>query len=132
MKPFFILCAISCFIAVFRLPIEYYTFLRIFISIGALIVIYNALRFKHYYVSILFLGILTLFNPIFPIYLYKKSIWIPLDVITGVLFLLLDFIEKTKQKKEEKKGQEKTQVQQTLPKMNTRDIIINPKKTKQD
>ncbi|WP_423772990.1 DUF6804 family protein, partial [Agrobacterium tumefaciens] len=40
MKPFLTLCAICCFIAVFRLPIEYYTILRILISIGALLVLY--------------------------------------------------------------------------------------------
>ncbi|WP_317127613.1 DUF6804 family protein [Chryseobacterium sp. CH1] len=102
MKPFLTFCALCCFIGIFRLPIEYYTFLRILISIGALLVLYDTLSFKQHYFSIIFLIILILFNPVFPIYLYRKSIWIPIDTITGVLFLLINFIERKEQKRKKK------------------------------
>ncbi|MCP1301631.1 hypothetical protein NK356_20865 [Chryseobacterium sp. S0630] len=133
MKPFLTFCALCCFIGIFRLPIEYYTFLRILISIGALLVLYNTLSFKQHYFSIIFLIILILFNPVFPIYLYRKSIWIPIDTITGVLFLLINFIERKEQKKEEKITEEATEPsipihQRTV----SRDRIINPKKPKEE
>lgn len=133
MKPFLTFCALCCFIGIFRLPIEYYTFLRILISIGALMVLYNTLSFKQHYFSIIFLIILILFNPVFPIYLYRKSIWIPIDAITGILFLLINFIERKEQKKEEEITEETTETsipihQRTV----SRDRIINPKKPKEE
>lgn len=131
MKPFLIFCAISCFVGIFRLPIEYYTFLRILVFIGASIVIYNFLSSKQYYFSIIFLVILILFNPFLPIYLYQKSLWIPIDTITGILFLLIAFAEKLEQKKEEEIIEESSE-SSTQPKAYLRDKIINPKKPKED
>lgn len=133
MKPFFTLCAICCFVAVFRLPIEYYTILRILISMGALLVLYNAVRFKQYYFSLIFLFILILFNPVFPIYLYRKSIWIPMDIITGILFLLIAFVEKPEEKKEEiTETPKETAAYPTHQRFHSRDVIINPKKPKEN
>lgn len=132
MKPFLTFCALCCFIGIFRLPIEYYTFLRILISIGALLVLYNTLSSKQHYFSIIFLVILILFNPVFPIYLYRKNIWIPIDIITGILFLLISFVERKEQKKEEEITEETSEPsipihQRTV----SRDRIINPGKTKE-
>ncbi|MCA6067243.1 hypothetical protein JI747_008655 [Chryseobacterium sp. RG1] len=133
MKPFLTFCALCCFIGIFRLPIEYYTFLRILISIGALLVLYNTISFRQHYFSIIFLVILILFNPVFPIYLYRKSVWIPLDIITGILFLLINFIERSEQKKEEEITEETSE---HLPSIHqrtvSRDRIINPKKPKEE
>jgi len=132
MKPFLTFCALCCFIGIFRLPIEYYTFLRILISIGALLVLYNTLSSKQHYFSIIFLVILILFNPVFPIYLYRKNIWIPIDIITGILFLLISFVERKEQKKEEEITEETSEPsipihQRTV----SRDRIINSGKTKE-
>ncbi|CAI8858616.1 DUF6804 family protein [Chryseobacterium sp. IT-36CA2] len=133
MKPFLTFCALCCFIGIFRLPIEYYTFLRILISIGALLVLYNTLSFKQHYFSIIFLIILILFNPVFPIYLYRKSIWIPIDTITGILFLLINFIERKGQKKEEETTEETTEPSMPIHQRTvSRDRIINPRKTKEE
>jgi len=131
MKPFLTFCAICCFIGIFRFPIEYYTFLRILVSIGALLVLYNTISFKQHYFSIIFLVILIIFNPIFPIYLYRKSIWLPIDTITGILFLLITFIDKLEQKKEEETTEEPSEhsIHQRAP---SRDRIINPKKPKEE
>ncbi|WP_429831995.1 DUF6804 family protein [Chryseobacterium capnotolerans] len=109
MKPFLTFCALCCFIGIFRLPIEYYTFLRILVSLGALLVLYNTLSSRQHYFSIIFLVILILFNPVFPIYLYRKSIWIPIDTITGALFLLINFIERKEHTKKKKKLPKKPQ-----------------------
>jgi hypothetical protein len=133
MKPFLTFCALCCFIGIFRLPIEYYTFLRILVSIGALLVLYNSLSFKQYYFSIIFLVILILFNPIFPIYLYRKSVWIPIDTVTGILFLLINFIEKLEPKKEEEITEETSEHSTPIHQRTaSRDRIINPKKPKED
>ncbi|MFS4431610.1 DUF6804 family protein [Chryseobacterium sp. S90] len=133
MKQFLTFCALCCFIGIFRLPIEYYTFLRIIISIGALLVLYNTLSSKQRYFSILFIIILILFNPVFPFYLYRKSIWIPIDIITGILFLLITFIERKEQKKEEEITEETTEPSSPIHQRTvSRDRIINPKKTKEE
>lgn len=131
MKPFLTFCAICCFVGIFRLPVEYYTFLRILISIGALIVLYHVLISKQYYFTIIFLVILILFNPVFPIYLYRKNLWIPIDVITGILFLLINFIDKPEQKKDDEITEETSEFP-SRTRSPMRDRIINPKKTKDD
>ncbi|MPT30703.1 MAG: hypothetical protein E2600_03355 [Chryseobacterium sp.] len=131
MKPFLSLCAICCFIGIFKLPIEYYTFLRTLVSVGALIILYNTLSFRQHYFSIIFLIILILFNPVFPVYLYRKSLWIPIDTITGILFLLITFLEKQEQKEEDKIIEE-TSEYPTYQSSLSRDKIINPKKPKEE
>lgn len=133
LKVFLTFCALCCFIAIFRFPIEYYTFLRILVSIGALLVLYNTLSSKQHYFSIIFLIILILFNPVFPIYLYRKGIWMPLDIITGILFLLINFIENKEQKKEEEVTEETSQPSAPIHQRTvSRDRIINPKKPKEE
>ena len=62
------------------LPIEYYDFLRIFVSIMATL---NLFRGGTY----LFIPILVLFNPILPIYLYSKILWVIIDILSGIVFL---------------------------------------------
>lgn len=131
MKPFLTFCAICCFVGIFKLPIEYYTFLRVLVSAGALVVIYNALVFKTQYWSTIFIIILILFNPVFPIYLYRKNIWIPIDTITGILFLLIGFVEKLESKKEEEATEEISEHSKQT-RSPSRDIIINPKTTKEE
>lgn len=133
MKPFLTFCAICCFVGIFRLPIEYYTFLRILVSIGALLVLYNTLSFRQHYFSIIFLVILILFNPVFPIYLYRKSLWIPIDTITGILFLLINFIEITEPKKDEEIIEETSEPSIPIHRRAvSRDRIINPKQPKEE
>lgn len=96
------ICAIACFVGVLKLPIVYYTFLRTFVSLGAILFIYGWLRYKNYPLAIIFILVLILFNPLFPFYLHRKSIWIPLDIIAGLLFLLMGFYRKKEHLKEEK------------------------------
>ncbi len=97
MKILFTFCALCCFIAILPLPLFYYTLLRIIVFIASGIVVYYFGRQKEFHWVIVFGIILILFNPIFPIHLYLKSIWIPIDIVTGILFLFLVVI-KRKQK----------------------------------
>ena len=93
-KTFFTFCALCCFIAVLPLPLLYYTFLRIIVFIASGIVVYYFGKQKEFNWVFIFGMILILFNPIIPIHFYLKSIWIPIDIITGILFLLLIFIRR--------------------------------------
>ncbi|PUB29560.1 hypothetical protein C8J95_106215 [Elizabethkingia sp. YR214] len=126
MKFFFLLCALCCFIAVLRLPIDYYTFLRIVIFIGAGVALYHLFRNKIYYWTAVFGFILILFNPIFPVYLHRKSLWVPLDIITGILFLCLNFIKKKPEEEKEVLSLSEE------PVTHTRDRIMNPQTLKQN
>ena len=93
-KTFFTFCALCCFAAVFPLPIFYYTFLRVVVFIAAAITVYHFERQKEFKWIVIFGTVLILFNPIIPIHFYLKSIWIPIDIMTGILFLFLIFIRK--------------------------------------
>ena len=70
--------AIMLFLGALPLPIEYYDILRLAVSIGAIINI-----FKERYV---YIPVLVLFNPIMPVYLYDKAMWVIIDIISGMLF----------------------------------------------
>jgi len=123
MKQFFTICSIACFISILKLPIEYYTFLRAIVTLGAIVLIYNFYKQKTYLLAVVFIIVLVLFNPIIPIYLQRKSVWIPLDVIVGILFLTISFLKKKELKKEE-------QHQDVLsaPKTYSRDRIASTKR----
>lgn len=121
MKALFIFCAICCFIAILDLPIGYYTFLRVSVFLGAVLAIYNCLKEKDRQLATAFIVILFLFNPVFPIYLYKRTIWFPIDLAVGLLFLWMVFGKK-------KRHQHKAQEQQVEQKVYIRDRIIVSKK----
>lgn len=103
-KPVSIICASLLFLAVLKMPIGYYTLLRVVVFIGALLTILSL--YDKIIWAIIFTAIAILFNPIIPVYLYLKAYWIPLDIITGILFLLILFFEKPKKGKQkiEEKG----------------------------
>jgi membrane-bound ClpP family serine protease len=92
-----VFCALLLFLAVFRAPREYYWPLRIVVFVGALLVIVK--NKKHLHWILLFGVIAILFNPIFPIYLYKKLNWVPLDILTGILFLIEAILNRPKKVK---------------------------------
>lgn len=90
-----IICALLLFIAVMKMPIEYYTVLRVVVFIGALLVI---LSLSSKIIWVIIFGVIAfLFNPIIPVYLYLKSYWIPVDIIAGILFLSMLFFDKPKE-----------------------------------
>lgn len=79
-------CVLFLFIALFKAPREYYWILRAVVFIGALLVIIK--NSNNYFWMFLFGLVAILFNPVFPIFLYKKLYWMPLDILTGILFLV--------------------------------------------
>ena len=88
MKIIYLLCAILALIACFNMPMGYYTFLRIALTLGALMVLYSEVQKDVNLLGISFIAIAILFNPIFPVYLYQKSLWIAIDIVTAILFLV--------------------------------------------
>jgi len=119
-KALFTFCALCCFAAVLPLQISYYTFLRIIVFIAAAITVYHFVRQKEYKWVVVFGIVLILFNPIIPVHFYLKSIWIPIDIVTGILFLLLIFIRI----KVKEIPQESIQETSTQRKTYSRDRII--------
>ncbi|UZO81536.1 hypothetical protein NBT05_03450 [Aquimarina sp. ERC-38] len=85
-------CALLLFIAVLPNPLKYYGWLRGIVSLGAILVMIK--NFTVGYWVILFGLILILFNPVWPIHFYMKLPWVPIDIVTGILFLVEIFIKK--------------------------------------
>lgn len=80
-------CAALLFLALVRLPIGYYTFLRISVTIGALLLLYQNWQGSGMNVWVILFGaVAILFNPIFPIYLGDRTLWVPLNIAGGALF----------------------------------------------
>lgn len=98
MKTFFIITAVFCYIAILNLPYGYYTFLRILVSISCGIYIYENRSLGANFWNIVLGIILVLFNPIIPIYL-TKSIWMSIDALVGVVFLIVSFSKKRNDEK---------------------------------
>lgn len=85
-------CGALLFIALLKLPIGYYTLLRIAVTIGALLLLYH--YWKRNGVDlwvILFGAVAILFNPIIPIYLGDRSLWLPFNLAGGLLFVIAAF-----------------------------------------
>ncbi len=115
----FILCAACCFLALLKLPIAYYTLLRIIVSLGAILAVYLAIREKNYVWAFIFTIVAVIFNPLFPVYLHRKLPWMPIDIILGLLFLLLAFW-----KKKIPVPEKKITAAFHAPKIRTRDRIV--------
>jgi hypothetical protein len=69
-------------------PYGFYTFLRMVVSISSGFIIYlNYKEEKKITVNIIiFTIIFLLFNPIIPVHL-TKSQWVPIDIITSIIFI---------------------------------------------
>jgi len=91
-----IVVAALLLIAIAHLPIGYYTFLRIVVCITSVIIGIAYFESKKP-LTVLFLIIAILFNPIVSIYL-SKAIWVPIDIITAIIFIISIFLPVKKEK----------------------------------
>jgi hypothetical protein len=83
-------CTIALLIALAPLPAFYYKLLRFLITIGALLVVKEEWE-KQNAVGIwliVFAAIAILFNPLFPVYLYSRSLWAIIDILCALLFMI--------------------------------------------
>lgn len=94
MKGLLLLCAGLLFLGLADLPIGYYTLLRIVVTIGAVAAV--VIEFKNGLNTwvIIFGLIAILFNPLIPIYINDKSAWMPIDIISGIIFIIKSFTNK--------------------------------------
>jgi hypothetical protein len=90
----YLLIAALLFLAILKMPAAYYDFLRVVVTVGAIVAIVVELKegFSSWVLAFAILAVL--FNPIEPIYLYKKSVWAPLDFLGGLTFLLRGLAKK--------------------------------------
>ena len=95
MKGLLLLCAGLLFFSLAELPIGYYTFLRIVVTIGSLAVVVTEFENGFNFWVIVFGLIAILFNPLIPIYLNDKSAWMPIDIVAGILFFIKPFTIKS-------------------------------------
>ena len=91
-----LICAALLLLGVANLPIGYYTLLRVVVTIGALAVVVTEFENGLNFWVITFGLIAIVFNPIIPIYLNDKSVWMPIDIIGGIIFVIKSFILKQK------------------------------------
>ncbi|MDR1983908.1 MAG: hypothetical protein LBQ28_03685 [Prevotellaceae bacterium] len=81
-----VICAGLLLLAIARLPIGYYTFLRIAVTIGSIAVIHSEFKNGINLWVILFCIIAIVFNPLNPVYLHSKATWIPIDIVAAIIF----------------------------------------------
>jgi hypothetical protein len=96
MKWLLLICAVMLILGIADLPIGYYTLLRIVVTIGALLVVITEFENGLNFWVITFGLIAIIFNPIIPIYLNEKSAWMPIDIISGIIFVIKSFTLKQK------------------------------------
>ncbi len=75
-------------IGIFPLPYGYFTLLRLVVCGCALFYTLNFFQQKNIIFLWIFGFIAFLYNPIFPIYLYEKAIWIVVNFITAIIFFM--------------------------------------------
>lgn len=95
MKAIALAAAALLFLALAQLPIGYYTFLRIAITIAAVLMIFDSYKERVNIWSIAFGIIAIVFNPIIPVYLYQKDKWMPIDIGAAILFATYATCSKT-------------------------------------
>jgi hypothetical protein len=83
MKKLIYVCIVMLLLALFPMPMFYYTILRITVFIGALVLAFQGLINKNLKIVLVIIAIL--FNPIIPIYLYDKGVWKLIDIITVII-----------------------------------------------
>lgn len=96
MKYLLPICVGSLFLCALNMPIGYYTFVRIIVTIVAVFIVVNERCEEINFWQISFSIVAILFNPIFPIYLHNRIIWLLLDFIVAILFIIKILLLKSK------------------------------------
>lgn len=93
MKLLLIIGSALSFLAIADLPMGYYTFLRIYLTLvaGYMAFILYSKEGKVNGWIIMFGITAIIFNPIIPVYLHDESIWAVIDIAVGLLFVISAF-----------------------------------------
>ena len=88
MKIIWYIAAAMLFIGAVSMPSGYYDLLRFVILGAGAFAAYQNYEVAKKNWAIAF-GVITLvFNPFVPLYIYDKFVWLVIDIIAGVLFLI--------------------------------------------
>ena len=92
----FLIPAAMLLLAMADMPSEYYVFMRIVVCLACAVVAYGSYKREDSLNSsaILFGLMAILFNPIIPVYLYDREIWMPIDIIGAIVFVIKGLVFK--------------------------------------
>lgn len=82
-----ILVGILLIIALFKLPMGYYHFLRASVIIVSILNIFVGLKYMEKFYLIFFISAIILFNPIIP-FKFSSGVWNAIDIIYGIIFII--------------------------------------------
>ena len=85
---FWIAPIVVMIIGAFDMPLGYYNLSRLVVCTGSIYFAYNFYKKKDVHLTWIFVFFAVLYNPVFKVYLYKKAIWILVNIVTGVAFYL--------------------------------------------
>ena len=94
MKPLLLICSCLLLIGLMNLPIGFYTVLRIVVTIGSIAVVVKEFENGINFWVITFGMTAIIFNPIIPVYLHDKVVWMPVDLLCAIMFLIKAFQSK--------------------------------------
>lgn len=92
----FLIPAALLLLALADMPSGYYVLMRIVVCLASAIVAYGSYKRDDSLnaSAILFALMAILFNPIIPVYLYDRKIWMPIDILGAIVFVIKGFIFK--------------------------------------
>lgn len=92
----FLIPAALLLLALTDMPSGYYVLMRVLVCIASTIVAYGGYkREESVNGTVILFGVMAiLFNPIIPVYLYDREIWIPIDIIGAIVFVIKGFVFK--------------------------------------
>lgn len=85
---FWLAPVIVLLVGILPMPIGYYTLLRLVVCACAIYYACILSQNEDRTFMLIFGFIAILYNPILPVYLYQKSIWIILNIFTVLLFII--------------------------------------------
>jgi len=89
-KSLFIVNSIVLFVACLPLSYGFYSFIRIAVCLITILITYNYVIKNKSFDQIIILGFIAiLFNPIFPVFLNNKWLWVLIDLGLAFYFLTL-------------------------------------------
>jgi len=94
MKKLMLICSGLLLIGLAELPIGFYTLLRIVVTIGSITVVVKEFENGFNFWVIAFGLTAIVFNPLIPVYLHDKGVWLPVDIVCSILFLVKAFTNK--------------------------------------
>lgn len=92
----FLIPAAMLLLALADMPSGYYVFMRIVVCLACVIIAYGSYKREDSLngSTILFGLMAILFNPIIPVYLYDRDVWMPIDIIGAVIFVIKGLVFK--------------------------------------